>query len=323
MVKITNAVSSKLRNANVLFTILIVWLHIAWNLPYWAIGFTAVSVPCFFAISSFLYFKSFDFGNPLQDYKKKVVGRFKSLVIPFLIFNAVGFIVSLLFYIAHPAVYKNPVDDLLNGNVLFYILGSDANGPLWYFLSLYAFILVAPVLGYIIQLSKYTILMLPLVYWLCKDFSYYSFVYWMVDIFIGAYIAVYYEEIRNIRILCNKFLVGGVILLLITIIVLHCMEIVDAYNLRVIAPLGFIAIYSVCNILPNALVKILSPYSILIYCLHMPVSHIVSYIPKILDTQNDLFAHLVTTVITILVIVGVGLILRKNKIAWRVVTGGQ
>ena len=323
MVNISDTVSSKLRNANVLFTILITWGHVAWDLPYWAIGFFAVSVPCFFAISSFLYFKSFDFDHPFQDYKKKVVGRFKSLVIPFLIFNAVGFVVKLLFHIVHPAVYKNPVDDLLNGNVLFYILGSDANGPLWYFLSLYAFVLVAPIMGYIIRLSKYTILLLPLIYWLFKDFSYYSFPYWMVEIFIGTYIAIFYEEIRNSRILDNKFISGG-ILLLITIIVLHCMEIVDAYNLRVIAPLGFIAIYRVCDILPNALVKFLSPYSILIYCLHIPVSIFVSYIPKVLHVeQNHAIACVEITVITILVIAGVGYILRKNRIVWEIVTGGR
>ena len=110
MVKLPEQVSQKLTNANVFFTILIVWLHVSANykLPEWVIGITVYSVPCFFAISSFLYFKSYDFNNPWADYKQKVSRRFNSLIVPFLIFNVVGFLFSLLCYQLHP-VEHNPI----------------------------------------------------------------------------------------------------------------------------------------------------------------------------------------------------------------------
>lgn len=94
MVKLSKEVSQKLTNANVLFTILIVWLHVSadYNLPKWIIGIAVYSVPCFFAMSSFLYFRSFDFDYPWKSYKSKVWGRFKSLIVPFIIFNIVGFL---------------------------------------------------------------------------------------------------------------------------------------------------------------------------------------------------------------------------------------
>lgn len=324
MVNISNTISSKLRNANVLFTILIVWLHVSANydFPYWVICLTIYSVPCFFAISSFLYFRSFDFEKPWQDYKLKVIGRFKSLVIPFCIFNAAAFFVSVLLYKVHP-VAMNPIEEFLKSNILIYVLGSYANGPLWYFLSLYSFVLVAPILGYIIRLSKLTCLLLPLFYLVCKDINYYFFPYWMVDIFIGAYAAIYYDEIRNIRFGANKFILGGAFLMSFAIIFLGCMEHIDVYTLRTVAPICFIVIYSVCDILPDALVKFLAPYSILVYCLHIPVSRITKWVPTVLNVPKDSIACLVTSVITILVIVGVGYILGKNRIVWKVVVGGR
>ena len=322
MVKLPEQVSQKLTNANVFFTILIVWLHVSANykLPEWVIGITVYSVPCFFAISSFLYFKSYDFNNPWADYKQKVSRRFNSLIVPFLIFNVVGFLFSLLCYQLHH-VEHNPIETLMTTNPLLYLLESKANGPLWYFIALFTFVLVAPVLGYIIRLSMWTILLLPFVYWLCKDVRYYYFPYWMVDLFIGAYIALHYDKLTNIKISKNLQM-GGVILSLL-VLLLGTFGMIEAYTARALGPLCFIIIYGRFNILPLAFVRSLAPYTLLIYCLHIPISRIAIRVPRFMHIHVEILSLTISTAVTVLIIIGIGWILKKNKRVWSIITGGR
>lgn len=321
MVKISESLSQKLKNANVLFTILIVWLHVHTNydLPDWVSGMSIFSVPCFFAISSFLYFKSYDFNQPWDDYKKKVITRFKSLLIPFLIFNIVGFIFNFISYRLNPGI-SNPFDTLLNSDFLEYIVKSRPNGPLWYFLCLFSFILVAPLLGFTIKASKWSLLLIIPIYWICQNISYFYFPYWMVDIFIGAYIAIQGIEIPNYK--DNKLKMGGVIMS-VSIILLGAYGAIDAYTTRALAPICFMIIYSQYNILPSKLVTLLAPYSILIYCLHIPISRIAVRIPMILHISYPFLALIISAAATILIIVVIGKVLKTSPIIWSILSGGR
>lgn len=86
-------VSEKIRNTNVLMTLMIVLLHstISGTFLYKIVGTCCdVAVPVFFTISSFLYFQKWEFS--WECYKRKTWTRFKSLFIPFLLYN-------ILFYI--------------------------------------------------------------------------------------------------------------------------------------------------------------------------------------------------------------------------------
>lgn len=112
-----------------------------------------VAVPCFWTISSFLYFKSFDWNHAWTSYRTKIVSRTKSLLIPFLIFNLFGLVFSLLAYEVHP-VEHYPLEGITSDNLFGYIYASRANGPLWYLRSLYVFIFVAPLLGYVVRFTK-------------------------------------------------------------------------------------------------------------------------------------------------------------------------
>ena len=89
MVAISKELSDKLRSVNVLMTLFIVMLHCTWGEP--ALSpiqtITDMAVPTFFTMSSFLYFKDFDF--TWHSYQKKLHSRFFSLLIPFVAFNVV------------------------------------------------------------------------------------------------------------------------------------------------------------------------------------------------------------------------------------------
>ncbi len=177
-------------------TILIVWLHTApiFNLPWWVQQMAIIAVPCFWTISSFLYFASFDFNSPWISYKSKLLSRIRSLLIPFIVFNLFGLLFSLALLQVHPVDY-HPLDGVNAGNFLQALYHSKWNGALWYLRALFEFVLIAPLIGYVIKASKWSILLVIPIYLICRHAPYSSFPYWMVNIFTGAYIAIRYEQI--------------------------------------------------------------------------------------------------------------------------------
>lgn len=141
--RLNNKISNKITQANVLLTLLIVWLHVSayYDVSDALVNISIVSVPCFWAISSFLYFYSFDFSNPWESYSQKVVSRTKSLLIPFLLFSIFGFAFNVLAYHLHPTDF-NPIEDFSNQSTFMYIYESKSNGPIWYLRSLFVFVLL-------------------------------------------------------------------------------------------------------------------------------------------------------------------------------------
>lgn len=196
--KIDKNLSIKLTEVNVVMTILIVWLHIAPNfdLPLWVQQIAIIAVPCFWTISSFLYFASFDFTLPWTSYKSKLITRTRTLLVPFVVFNMFGLLFSLALFKVHPVDY-HPLDGVNLGNCLTALYQSKWSGALWYLRALFEFVLIAPLIGYIIRATKWSILLIIPIYMVCRYAPYSSFPYWMVNIYTGAYIAIWFNDLKS------------------------------------------------------------------------------------------------------------------------------
>lgn len=197
--KLSQAASIKLSFVNIVLTILIVWLHVSsyYDLPESVGNIAIISVPCFFAISSYLYFISFNFEDVFGCYKSKLKTRVKSLLIPFIIFNIFGLIFSIIAYKVHPTYY-NPIEELTLPKIPILLYRSQFNGPLWYMRALFEFVIVAPMIGWILSKHKYSLLLVLPLYFICGTISYFSFLHWMIPICLGAYIAIYYNEVVSL-----------------------------------------------------------------------------------------------------------------------------
>lgn len=120
-----------------------------WNL-YHFIGqgftyITSIAVPYFFLISGFFFFKqSYYIGNNYWLMLKK---KFKTLFIPFIIWNLIAFF---------PLLYFGKVE-IENNWWMFFInlLHSDFNGPLWYVRTLMLLMLLSPLYDWIFILEHY------------------------------------------------------------------------------------------------------------------------------------------------------------------------
>lgn len=322
MRKVGPALSLKLSGVNVLLTLLIVWLHVSANydVPSIVSNIAVISVPCFFAMSSFWYFLSFDFDRPWNSYKSKVKTRIHSLMIPFIIFSMLGLLFNLAAHIVHP-VSAHPLSGISSlSDIVRFIYSSQSNGPLWYLRSLFAFILIAPLLGFFIKASKWSILLTIPLYIGCRNLSYFFFPYWLVDIFIGAYIAIYFDEIKQILDKLNHPLIkwGGLIICTLAAILIN-----DVYTLRAFAPICLTI--TVCAISTSSMKSLtaIAPYCMLIYCLHLPVSRITSKIPGLINISNPMIALIIGTLTTVLMIIAIGIILKKNPVVWKIMTGGR
>lgn len=213
--KIDKNLSIKLTEVNVVMTILIVWLHIApiFNLPQWVQQIAIIAVPCFWTISAFLYFASFDFSSPWMSYKSRLFTRARTILVPFIVFNIFGLLFSLALFQIHPVDY-HPLDGVNAGNCLQALYHSKWNGALWYLRALFEFALIAPSIGYIIRATKWSILLVVPIYLLCQYAPYSSFIYWMVNIFTGAYIAIWHEQLIAYYTRYKKLYISTLIIIL-------------------------------------------------------------------------------------------------------------
>lgn len=107
--------------------------NFAWIIERYLYNITECAVPIFFFMSAVLFYR--DFHGELETYKRKVNNRVKSLLLPYVIFNIIG-------YIKH-IVFANQNFDLFR--LLGSIITSDTM-PLWFLRELFILSILAPIL---------------------------------------------------------------------------------------------------------------------------------------------------------------------------------
>lgn len=322
--KIDKCLSIKLTEVNVTMTILIVWLHTApiFNLPQWVQQIAIIAVPCFWTISSFLYFASFDFSSPWVSYKSKLFTRAHTILVPFIVFNIFGLLFSLALRQIHPVDY-HPLDGINVGNFLQALYHSKWNGALWYLRALFEFVLIAPLIGYIIRMTKWSIFLVVPIYLLCQYASYSSFIYWMVNIFTGAYIAIWHEQLTAHYAQHKKLYISVLIIMLGGVTAAWYSGVCDDYMIRTVTAPTVIFLIMNIHIIPSAAALALAPYTMLIYCLHGNIMRITSKIPSIFGVSSEFPAFILAVVLTIIAIVILQIFLEKSPRTWKLIMGSR
>lgn len=323
MNKISPTLSKKIAAANVVFTLLIVWHHLSWNYGLTHITtISGIAVPSFFALSAFLYFINFDFSEPYSSYKSKLRKRTYGLIVPWAVYSIIG----LIFWLIASKVNgggRNPLTEIPEMGVIKYFYTCRPNGPLWYLLALYSFILIAPILGLIIKRTRYSIFLVIPLFLLCRDMSYNTFPYWIANIFFGSYIAIYFEEIRGLRIFKVNYILPIILIACISLL----LAIEDPSLWRSIVPVCVLGIVFALNrFIPERLIAsllFLAPYSLMIYCLHLPVSRLMQRVPGMIGISNPVLQLIAACILTVALIVMTGYIIRKKELVWSIATGGR
>lgn len=183
MINITESLSAKIANMGFVCACLVVCIHTPefgakGNAAYeflrtvFPAKITNIAVPFFFAVSGFLLY-----GKTVQQgwYKRESYKRFWSLLIPYLVLNLIWFAIheGIHTYAVAKLGYLGAIE--LTWRTPFDVFGLlwtrvPALGVLWYVRALMLYVLLAPVLVWVIRQSRgvviTAILMLYSLYWL-------------------------------------------------------------------------------------------------------------------------------------------------------------
>ena len=144
---------NKITYIHFLLTILVILVHSANNNSLFErifsieVGIGQFAIPLFFIISGFLFFHK---ANTINDVKNKIIKRFYSLVIPYLIWN-------LIYYIFH--LILEPETKCSLETLIDVILNYSYNPVFWYIHQLILLTIISPIIYYFVIIYKSEIIL--------------------------------------------------------------------------------------------------------------------------------------------------------------------
>lgn len=236
---------------------------------------TKAIVPCFFLISGYFFLK----GKPLSyiSYKEKIFKRFKTLFIPYVLWNIMPLLVPLIlcftsFLFTNQLnkflLYFNEVINDFSPVKIFWNCRSNkelfypANFPMWYIRDLILVIITSPIIYFLLNKLKIVFLLLCIIAFIAKIPFTNAILFFSIGMFLS------YNKIDIIS-LTHKY---KEIILSISLIV-FCLTFYDSSTvLNNIYPLiGTFSLFSLISICPYKLISFfhkLSKYCFFIYAVH-------------------------------------------------------
>ena len=324
--------SKTITHVNTLMTLFIVAMHTTWPeetrlRPLLVL--TNMAVPTFFFLSAFLYFK--DWTPTWQCYKNKLCSRFYSLLIPYISYNVIFYLYYCVkIYLLHKTTAKvMPTDPV---GAIICILSGIPDGVLWYVQDLMVFVVIAPLLGILIRHSKIWLIPILLGSVICPSLSYFNLFYWTPWLAVGAYCALYVQDVGKFvepvrKRLSGNNLIGVVLLMsLVAVCMLVSMQEDNAvldYLCRIVLTV-LLALFCCVwqKILPSWFVVRVSPLCFFIYCSHPAftdvakavIQPLMSEIPYQITYSVMLMSVLISVIIS-------GMLLQRIPWLWSLLSG--
>lgn len=220
---------------------------------------TEIAIPLFFLISGFFFFR-YNYYD-ISVYKNAVKKKFRSLIVPFIVWNLVGLVTMWLTGLLHtPTSFGN----FLGGLIL-----SVYYGPLWYVRNILLMMFCAPLYYWIYRVDKgwlYAIIVLLIYHiWYPVDCSWYS-IEGVLFFFLGGVLQQHKEWLeKKITPLLSISLV------LVWIFVAFFRPFWDVELNKLTTILGIISFWYVCDYISDRFKSLclrLSSFSFLVYVLH-------------------------------------------------------
>ena len=259
------------------------------GLPYCAMA-------VFFFLSSFLLYKDWNEKKDLKTwYIKRIKSRFKSIIIPYLLWNLIWTVlflgVGLLDKSNLTNITGNPeIKDLING-----ILFAKYNEVFWFMKTLIIYIIISPLIGILITKLNYLTLVLGFGLSVIPNLftgellifaNFYNLFFW----FLGTYLSINYASVNNkIRsMIHNKKDLFDYLTLIVSLVLITYIQGSDikqrvSYFVRLLlnctvlisSIIGSTCFYDiVSHFLGKKTVKWYTKTSFLIYAIHKPVEQV-------------------------------------------------
>lgn len=267
------------------------------------------SVPVFFALSAFLFYRNFDYSKLISKYQS----RFFSLVIPYLLWNIISmfafYFLSKLPFINTPAFELNA--ETLISSIFFY----QYNLVFWFVYQLilltYCFPLIYPVLKH--RILSVVLFVLMLVAYNAEIFRVWVFeLKAVIFYFFGAYFAVQHQtQVVN----HNKPTLAGFAALILSQILIFSPYSDEPFVYLIVRLLMIVAVFDLTGFLREIKLPSILMCSFPIYALH---NLILEFFNKIFsfflsaDSNLILIDYFGSTFATIVIIMGINWFLQKK-----------
>ena len=230
------------------------------------------AVPVFFFISAYLFYRTFD--GTWINYKEKMKRRFRSLLVPYLIFCTLGYVKSLVFN-----------GGLGGGNLADFLLSLwECNTmPLWFIRELMALSLLAPIIWKLLRIPIWAVIICAIIIVLtCLGLvPYRSFMYWIPVYMMGAALnSKIANEVLNLRQVSRNYI--GIIAVSCYFVVAWFLpngiarqEMTIGQNsafafFRLISPIIWMVIIGWLSMVTVKEYRFMR-YSFFVYCMHAPI----------------------------------------------------
>lgn len=332
-------ISYKIKNISFVLTILVVILH-AYNLEsnpslsavsfiqkFISYGIATIAVPIFFMISGFLFFYNFE--PSIESWIKKYKSRFKTLVIPYIIWCTSWMIIlyGIQLIPSLKGIFSNMVlSEFSLQEILKYTYKYPIPFQLWYISALIEGVIISPLIYFVIKRMGSISGPILLILWFFNILDYPRALF-----SIGCFIAV--NEISFNKEFKKSTYITIVISFIICTLIKTYLSYSDISYLGIIGNLvillGGISIWMSYDKYCNNLNRVISiaKYSIFIYFLHEPLqSVIIRILLKLLNNYEIKFTavYLISPLLTISICLVVAIFMNKymNKF-YKVLTGGR
>lgn len=267
------------------------------------------SVPVFFTLSAFLFYRNFDYSKLPSKY----LSRLKSLLIPYLLWN---FISMIAFYFLSKMSFINTPPFDINFDTLFdSLVYYRYNLVFWFVFQLilltYLFPLIYPVI-------KNKILSIALFAFLLWMYGSGNVLIWKIEVkalifyYFGAYFAIHHQE----AVVSNSKLSIWGILAFVTSQVMIYSQWADKNSIYILTRLLMIvAVFDFANLLSSKKLPVLLNCSFPIYAMHNLVLEFFNKVFSFILTPESnliLIDYFGSTIITIMIIAAVNLYMANH-----------
>lgn len=305
-------------------------------------GFARPAVAIFFILSGYLFFRNFTLAKTFA----KMKSRFRSLCIPYILWNTVGILFIVLLQISPlpigslQSLYTGNLIGRTFGEYLHIILSHGVSFQLWFLVDLMLYTLLAPIFYIILKYSSIFFLVPMYILWILQiplppvfSFIYRGGLFYL----LGAYIALYgvylpKEKMKPIAIV--SFIFWVVMLVIKTsvafgIISSQWMKLSQIDNIAIL--MGITTIwFGYDKIASSRLINVfytLTPFTFFLYAAHEPLLEVVKQLGVVVTGRSDV-SMMVLYGVTILAVLGItigcgAIVKRIAPILYSLLTGGR
>lgn len=287
------------------------------------------SVPAFFILSAYLYYRNYDISKTKSKYKS----RLHSLVIPYFLWSIIFLIyyevINIIPSISN--VFNNSFELGIN-NILKNILMATCAEGMWFVRVLIVYTIFSPLIYLIMKRNKifnYFLISTLLIINLIFKFGYSNPIFWMPIYLLGTNFGIFYRKFDNspeiVKYSKNKLLFFVLLLLMIAFVVSYFESNSIVYYLyRMVSPLILLSILDLLKLYKYNVASI-EKSSFFIYCIHLPIVKVVRKILFLIFGYNPIYSLgiFLVTIITSLIIIKIIILLleRISKPVFRLLTG--